>query len=89
MKNSRKVEILSYDTRWPELFKEESCKIQYVLGSHLREIYHIGSTSIPNMPAKPVIDIMLVCEDLDFIDVCKKTGCTLSWYWTVVFDGYY
>ncbi|MBA2655434.1 MAG: GNAT family N-acetyltransferase [Tatlockia sp.] len=72
MKIPRKVELLPYDRKWPELYKQESQIIQHVLGNHLREIYHIGSTSIPNMLSKPVIDIMLACENLDSIDTITE-----------------
>ena len=80
MKNPRKVEIVPYDTKWPELFTQEAHQIQHVLGNHLKEIYHIGSTAIPNMPAKPVIDIMLVCEDLDYIDVITEKLSGLNYH---------
>ena len=66
--NSQKVEIVTYDPRWPEYFEQESNRIKEVLGSYLKEIYHIGSTALPNMPAKPVIDMMLVCDNLDEIE---------------------
>lgn len=70
---THKVQIVAYDITWPDIFKQESISLQQVLGHHLREIYHIGSTAIPNMPAKPVIDILLVFENLDDIeDIVKK-----------------
>lgn len=73
MKNSEQIEIIPYNPGWIELFKHESLHLQQALGHHLLEIYHIGSTAIPNMPAKPVIDMMLVCENLDEIaDIAQK-----------------
>lgn len=63
-----KVEVVPYNQCWPNLFKDEANHIQRVLGSGLKEIYHIGSTSIPEMPAKPVIDMMLVFDNLDDIE---------------------
>jgi GrpB-like predicted nucleotidyltransferase (UPF0157 family)/RimJ/RimL family protein N-acetyltransferase len=80
MKNPRKVEVTSYNPHWPDFFKQEASRIQIVLASHLREIYHIGSTAIPNMPAKPVIDMMLVCENLDEIDSIKEKLTELNYY---------
>nr|HAT8714345.1 GNAT family N-acetyltransferase [Legionella jordanis] len=62
-----KVEVVPYDKQWPHLFKDEANRIQKALGECLKEIYHIGSTSIHNMPAKPVIDILLVLENADDI----------------------
>lgn len=72
MKSARKVAIVPYNPKWPDFFKSESSHLKKILGAHLREIYHIGSTAILNMPAKPVIDIMLVCENLDAIDAITK-----------------
>lgn len=79
MKTPRKVEIVSYDAKWPEYFKEESHKLKKILGDHLREIYHMGSTAIPGMPAKPVIDIMLVFKNLDAIDAISQKLNTLGY----------
>src|SRR5688572_19131899 len=74
MKTTRscKVDVVSYNACWPDLFKEEANRIQKHLGSCLKNIYHIGSTSIPDMPAKPVIDMMLVFDNLDDINLIKK-----------------
>jgi GrpB-like predicted nucleotidyltransferase (UPF0157 family)/RimJ/RimL family protein N-acetyltransferase len=80
MKDPRKVEVVSYDPEWPKFYKQESQLLQKVLGNHLKEIYQIGSTAIPNMPAKPVIDIMLVCENLDAIDDIIQKLNTLGYY---------
>jgi GrpB-like predicted nucleotidyltransferase (UPF0157 family)/GNAT superfamily N-acetyltransferase len=63
--NTSRIELIPYDIRWPNLFTDEAKRIQKVLGAHLAAVYHIGSTSIPNMPAKPVIDMMLVIDNLD------------------------
>lgn len=67
-----KVEVVPYDARWPDFFRREADRIQGVLGSHIKEIYHIGSTAIPGMVAKPVIDMMLGCHDLDEIDLIAE-----------------
>lgn len=80
MKNPRKVEIAPYDLNWPNLFKQEANRIKNALGNQLKEIYHIGSTAIPNMPAKPVIDMMLVCDDLDQIDFIKEKLSNLNYH---------
>jgi len=62
-----KVAVVPYDIDWPNLFKDEAYRIQKALGECLNEIYHIGSTSIPGMPAKPAIDMMLVLDNVDDI----------------------
>ena len=57
------VEIVDYDPRWPARFEEERRRLGPLLPG--AEIHHIGSTAIPGMPAKPVIDIMALVGDLD------------------------
>jgi GrpB-like predicted nucleotidyltransferase (UPF0157 family) len=57
------VEIVDHDPGWPELFEEERRRLRPLLPG--AEIHHIGSTAVPGMPAKPVIDIMALVEDLD------------------------
>jgi GrpB-like predicted nucleotidyltransferase (UPF0157 family)/predicted kinase len=59
------VTIAPYDPAWPSRFKAEKKIIEAALGDRLTEIHHIGSTSIPGLAAKPVIDIMLVVRKLE------------------------
>jgi GrpB-like predicted nucleotidyltransferase (UPF0157 family) len=51
------VEVAPYNPRWPPLFSAEAKRIQGRLGSAAPAVHHVGSTSIPGMPAKPVIDM--------------------------------
>ena len=51
---------------------EEEKKIKKILGKNCIGVYHIGSTSVKNMPAKPVIDIMPVVKDLSLVDSHNK-----------------
>ncbi|RDI42534.1 bifunctional GrpB family protein/GNAT family N-acetyltransferase [Aquicella lusitana] len=76
---TRRVEILPYDPEWPALFKEEAKRIQTALGHHVTAIHHIGSTSIPEMPAKPVIDILIECESIDVVPVIERQLLTLNY----------
>ena len=55
-----KILLADYDQRWPELFRREADRIKAALGSRALSIEHIGSTSVPGLAAKPVIDILLV-----------------------------
>ncbi|MCD6040014.1 MAG: grpB 3 [Gammaproteobacteria bacterium] len=71
MKNYRKAEIIPYNNKWPDIFRQEAKKIQLVLGNIIKKIHHIGSTAIPNMPAKPIIDMILECEDISKIEKIK------------------
>ena len=60
---ARKVEIVPYDAGWPKLFAGEESKIHAALGGAALLIEHIGSTAVPGLPAKPVIDVQLAVSD--------------------------
>lgn len=60
------VYIEPYDPLWPEMFREEKALLEPVLRPWMvGEIEHIGSTSIPGLPAKPIIDIGVPVETLE------------------------
>jgi GrpB-like predicted nucleotidyltransferase (UPF0157 family) len=60
------IEIVSYDPAWPARFGEEAKELRRALAAWLvGPIEHIGSTAIPGLAAKPVIDIMAAVETLD------------------------
>jgi len=60
------IEIRDYHPAWPALYLREAERIRGVLGDRVVRLEHVGSTSVPGMPAKPVIDIVL--EVLDSSD---------------------
>ena len=62
------VEVVPYDTRWPELFAQEAEKIRAALGENCITIHHIGSTSVPGLSAKPIIDMVPVVKDILKVD---------------------
>ena len=66
------VELEDYNSNWEKEYLEEEQLLKKVLGSKIIEIHHIGSTSIPNLKAKPVIDILLVIENLDKINEIEE-----------------
>ncbi len=69
----RKKTIVQYNPHWSNWFEAIWLHLAEVLGGHCRAIEHVGSTSIPGMMAKPVIDIDIVIEkDEDFAVVCQR-----------------
>ena len=66
------VELVDYDEIWQEEYKKEEKLLKDVLGERIKEIHHIGSTSIPGLKAKPVIDILVVINDFDEIQEIEK-----------------
>lgn len=53
------VEIVPFDRRWRELFEAERAAISRALGTAALGIEHIGSTAVPGLAAKPIVDIMI------------------------------
>jgi GrpB-like predicted nucleotidyltransferase (UPF0157 family) len=57
------IYLADYDPAWPQLFAGEARRITEALGDRALRIEHVGSTSVPGLAAKPVIDILLVVAD--------------------------
>lgn len=64
----RHIRVVDYDPGWPEAFEREAAALRGILGDHVVAIHHIGSTAISNMPAKPIIDLMVVVRDIEAVD---------------------
>jgi GrpB-like predicted nucleotidyltransferase (UPF0157 family) len=60
---SGRIEIHDYDPKWPVLYEREEARIRGVLGDRVVRIEHAGSTSVPGLAAKPIIDIVLEVPD--------------------------
>jgi GrpB-like predicted nucleotidyltransferase (UPF0157 family) len=58
------VRLSSYQSGWRTLFLEEMGRLQASIGGYVLDIQHIGSTSIPGMPAKPILDIGIAVTNL-------------------------
>lgn len=63
MKPHRKFELKEYDPNWVNEFNKRAEILKSIFGDELLEIHHIGSTSIPEMVAKPQIDILILVKD--------------------------
>lgn len=59
------IHLEEYNDEWPRLFQREKKRLQNLLGKEAVQIEHIGSTSVPGLCAKPIIDILLVVEDTE------------------------
>lgn len=64
------VKLQPYNPQWPRLFLEEKARLEQTLGSHTLDIQHIGSTSIPGLPAKPILDIGVAVASFEEARVC-------------------
>lgn len=57
------IALSEYDPEWPRLFEREADRIPALLGGTALRIEHVGSTSVPGLAAKPIIDMLLVVPD--------------------------
>lgn len=73
------VQVVPYDPRWPEYFEAEKRQLQKALGDKIGEIEHIGSTSVPGLAAKPLIDMIVAVDDLSIYKQLVKPLKTLGY----------
>jgi GrpB-like predicted nucleotidyltransferase (UPF0157 family)/GNAT superfamily N-acetyltransferase len=64
----RTIEVVPYNPLWPQMFEAEAALIQKAMGENCIAVHHIGSTSIPGMSAKPIIDMMPVVRDIQKVE---------------------
>ncbi|MBJ3809894.1 GrpB family protein [Streptomyces flavofungini] len=84
-----RVTLAAYDPRWPRVFEREADRIGSALEDLRHTIEHVGSTSVPGLTAKPVIDILLTVPDPGaesaYVPALEAVGYTLAirepdWY---------
>jgi GrpB-like predicted nucleotidyltransferase (UPF0157 family) len=61
----RPIVIVAYDPTWPAMFETQRATIAGALGSTAIGIEHIGSTSVPGLAAKPIVDVLVTVADID------------------------
>lgn len=75
------IEIADYDSAWPLMYEKEATRIRSALGERVKRIAHVGSTSVPGLPAKPIIDIVLEVADSSdedaYVPMLERAGYTL------------
>jgi GrpB-like predicted nucleotidyltransferase (UPF0157 family) len=77
------VEIVDYDPTWPQRFEDMRGRLAQALGTVAVRIDHVGSTAIPGLPAKPVVDIQVsvldVEDDESYKSPIESLGFELRW----------
>jgi GrpB-like predicted nucleotidyltransferase (UPF0157 family) len=68
----RRITVVPYDARWPDLFQEEAYELAAIFGEEVVAIHHIGSTAIPGIHAKPIIDILVEVQDIERVDAFNQ-----------------
>ena len=59
------VELVDYDPAWPARFERLRKDLTAALGTTARTIEHIGSTAVPGLPAKPIVDLLVTVEEVE------------------------
>jgi len=71
--------VVPHDSNWREAFDSEAANIRKALNSIQLEIHHIGSTAIPGIYAKPVIDLLVVVPNLKSLDAGKERMVSIGY----------
>ena len=75
---SGQVVLVEHDPAWPMLFARESTRIRSAMGGNGLAIEHVGSTSVPGLAAKPIIDILLVvansADEKSYVPALEAAG---------------
>ena len=73
--------IGGYSDQWAALFEQEKQRLQTALGGHALAIEHVGSTSVPGLAAKPIIDIAVAIADLSKVADCVAPLAELGYHY--------
>ncbi|MDJ0376131.1 GrpB family protein [Cryobacterium sp. PH31-L1] len=60
----RQLQVVAYDENWPDIFLDHQTRLRNTLGTAEVEVEHIGSTSVPGLAAKPIVDIVVTVVDI-------------------------
>ena len=64
----RKVQVVPHNRQWRDAFETEARQVAAALGKNVVAIHHIGSTAIPNIYAKAIIDLLVEVRDITGVD---------------------
>lgn len=74
-----KIRLSEYDANWIQMFNEEALLLKGLFGDEIIKFEHFGSTSVPGMKAKPVIDMMCLVKDIKIIDTFNEQMVSLNY----------
>ncbi|MDH3679663.1 MAG: GrpB family protein [Acidimicrobiia bacterium] len=90
------IHLAPYDPGWPAQYEQEADRLSAVLGDRMLAVHHVGSTSVPGLPAKPIIDIVMAVADSEdettYVPDLEAAGYTLrirepEWFEHRMFKG--
>lgn len=75
------VELVPHASAWAEMARAESVRLKAALGGNLLTVHHIGSTAIPGIKAKPIVDLLPIVADLGALDAREAEVVALGYEW--------
>lgn len=84
---SDEVLVVPWDAAWPARFEEARARLASRLGDLARGIEHIGSTAVPGLAAKPVIDLLVGVDSLEEADALRETLESDGWIFPEDLNG--
>lgn len=82
----RPIVIVPYQPEWPTQADQERAHIQEAIGQHLVRLEHIGSTSVPSLAAKPIIDLMAGIDSLSNDSPCIEALTALGYEYVPAYE---
>ena len=79
MTKHRPVVVVAYDSGWPRAFEEEARLLAAIVAPCAGRLHHIGSTSIPGMHAKPILDLLLEVRAVEALDLATARFAELGY----------
>ena len=73
------VTIHPYSEEWPRLFDDEKRRVESVIGNHILDIQHVGSTAVPGLAAKPILDIGVAVANFEEARRCIEPLASLGY----------
>ncbi|NMP22697.1 GrpB family protein [Sulfobacillus harzensis] len=74
-----KVRLTAHNDNWARKFEEEAAVLRPIFGENVVTFEHFGSTVVPGLPAKPVIDMMCIVQSIEKIDACSEQMAALGY----------
>jgi len=75
----REIRVVPHDPRWTDEFEREAQRLRAVFGENLVEAHHIGSTPVPGLAAKPIVDVLPVVKDIRLVDALNDEMAALGY----------
>ncbi len=82
-----KAVVVPYDPHWPVLFEEERAHIASAIGHIVAGVHHVGSTSIPGMAAKPILDMAVLLREFEDGEGCIEPLENIGYIHKGLWDG--